>query len=194
MTTQLTAQNVFNGPGWDDKMMLEKAERELSRLRACRHILEAQDHMWNCAVTIAAVCDWKFHIHLSSLPRWKGRTEQNFTHWVRNNCPDAFVFIDIANEYKHANRNTPSTIAQKMMMCFYDLGMHPELRTQVDLNHGWIQPMKSTEWYLYPSIKFNDTTENFHFPAQRAIAWWKNFMPADAVPMNAKNTVIAQEP
>lgn len=190
MTTQLTAQDVFNGPGWDDQFLLSKAERELDRLRATRFIMVATDHMFNFAVTLAAVCDWTFHLHLSRLPRWSGKKEHNFTHWLRNNCEDAFVFIDIANEYKHANRKTPSTLAEKMMLSFIDLGDHPERRSQVDLSKGWIQKMSSKDWYLYPSIKFNGKTEHFYDPAQRAIAWWRSFTPTSAVPMDANNNVL----
>ena len=133
----LTAQDVFNGRGWDDHALLRKAERELERLRST-HGMDATDHMFNFAVTLAAVCDWTFHLHLSNLPRWSGKKEKNFTHWLRVNCADAFVFIDIANEYKHANRATPSTLAEKMMLSFIDLGIHPEMRSQIDLNKGKI--------------------------------------------------------
>lgn len=190
MATLLTAQEVFNGPGWDDQELLRKAERELDRLRITRG-MGATDHMFNFAVTLAAVCDWTFHLRLSHLPKWSGKKELNFTHWLRNNCADAFVFIDIANEYKHANRNTPSTLAEKMMLSFIDLGLHPEMRSNVDLNKGWIQPMESTDWFVFPSIKFNGGTEHFYDPAQRAVDWWRSFKPTNAVPMDAKNNVLS---
>ena len=185
----LTAQDVFNGRGWDDHALLRKAERELERLRST-HGMDATDHMFNFAVTLAAVCDWTFHLHLSNLPRWSGKKEKNFTHWLRVNCADAFVFIDIANEYKHANRATPSTLAEKMMLSFIDLGIHPEMRSQIDLNKGWIQPMGPKDWFIFPSIKFNGKTEHFYDPAQRAVAWWRSFTPTSAVPMDAKNNVL----
>ena len=189
MATLLTAQDVFNGPGWDDQALLSKAERELDRLRTTRG-MEATDHMFNFAVTLAAVCDWTFHLRLSNLPRWSGRNEQNFTHWLRNNCADAFVFIDVANEYKHANRNSPSTLAEKMMMSFIDLGIHPQMRSHVDLSKGWIQTMGVNDWFVFPSIKFNGGTEHFYDPAQRAIVWWRSFTPTSAVPMDAKDNVL----
>ena len=189
MENFLTAQDVFNGEGWDDRALLFKAERELDRLRNAR-AMATTDHMFNFAVTLAAVCDWTFHLHLSSLPRWKGKREQNFTHWIRVNCADAFVFIDIANEYKHANRVNGSTLVEKMMLSFIDLGDHPEMRSQVDLNKGWIQSMGSKDWFFFPSIKFNGQTEYFYDPAQRAIAWWRSFTPSMAVPMNVKNSIV----
>lgn len=189
MATPLTAQDVFNGPGWDDHALLLKAERELGRLRTA-HNMDATDHMFNFAVTLAAVCDWTFHLHLSHLSRWSGKKEQNFTHWLRNNCADVFVFIDIANEYKHANRNTPSALAEKMMVSFIDFGQHPEERSQVDLNKGWIQQMGTNDWFFFPSIKYNGRTENFYDPALRAIAWWRSFTPTSAVPMDARNNIL----
>lgn len=190
MATLLTAQEVFNGEGWDDQELLCKAERELDRLRNTRDLC-ATDHMFNFAVTLAAVCNWTFHQRLSHLPRWSGKQEVNFTHWLRNNCADAFVFIDIANEYKHANRNAPSILAKKMMLSFIDLGLNPEMRSNVDLNKGWIQPLSSTELFLFPLIEFNGMKEPFYDPAQRAIDWWRSFKPTSAVPMDAKDNVLS---
>ncbi|RDU95263.1 hypothetical protein [Trinickia dinghuensis] len=189
MSTMLTAQDVFNGPGFDDAEMLRKAERELLRLRASR-LMDTNDHMFNCVVTLAAVCDWTFHLKLSHLPRWSGKKEQNFTNWVRKNCGDAFVFIDLSNEYKHANRNKPSTLAEKMMVSFIDLTAHPHMRSKVDANKGWVQQLGTSEWFLFPSIKFNGNTEYFYDPAERAIAWWRSFDPASAEPLDVNGAVL----
>lgn len=189
MTTVLTAQKTFNGEGFDDREMLNKADRELVRMRASRG-MNPYDHMFNFAVTLAAVCDWTFHLHLSHLPRWNGRKEQHFTNWVRNSSADAFVFIDIANEYKHANRNTPSTLAEKMMLSYIDLGVHPQMRVAVDVSKGWIQKVGSNDWFFFPSIKFNGGTEYFYDPAERAISWWKSFTPTTAEPMDVKGNLL----
>lgn len=186
----LTAQDVFNGPGFDADHMLRKAERELVRLRSARGLEEPYDNMFNFAVTLAAVCDWTFHVHLSSLPRWTGKKEQHFTNWVRYNNNDAFVFIDISNEYKHANRKTPSALAEKMMLSFIDLGVHPHLRGIVDTSKGWIQNMGANDWYFFPSIKFGGSSEHFYDPAERAIAWWKSFLHSSAQPMDINGNVI----
>ncbi|QJE03682.1 hypothetical protein HH212_26675 (plasmid) [Massilia forsythiae] len=72
--------------------------------------------MFNFAVTLAAVSDWTFHLAVSQQPAWNGKREQHFTNWVRHSNSDASVFIDISNEYKHANRNKSSTLARKMML------------------------------------------------------------------------------
>lgn len=190
MTTVLTAQDVFNGPGFDANHMLRKAERELTRLRAERGFQELYDHMFNFAVTLAAVCDWTFHVHLSALPRWAGKREQNFTNWVRHTNSDAFVFIDISNEFKHANRKAPSALAEKMMLSYIDLGAHPMLRGTVDMAKGWIQNMGTSDWYFFPSITFNGNTEHFEDAAERAISWWKAFSPANAQPMDVNGRVV----
>lgn len=189
MTAILTAQNTFNAPGFDDSMMLSKAERELSRLSPARG-MEPYDHMFNFAVTLAALCDWTYHVRLSKLPRWAGKKEHHFTNWVRHTNQDAFVFIDLSNEFKHANRVTPSTLAEKMMLAFIDLVKHPHLRSTCDLSKGWIQNMGGNDWYFFPSVKFNGKTENFHDPATRAIAWWKLFDPAVAQPMDVKGNIV----
>lgn len=189
MTTFLTAQQTFNGQGFDDGEMLRKAERELDRMRASRG-MDAYDHMFNFAVTLAAVCDWTFHLHLSHLPKWSGKKEQNFTNWVRNSSADAFVFIDISNEYKHANRKTPSTLAEKMMLSYIDLGVYPQMRGGVDVTKGWIKKMGANDWFFFPSIKFNGNTEYFYDPAQRAIAWWKSFTPTMAQPMDTNGNIL----
>ena len=170
MATILTAQQTFNGPGLDVGEMLRKAERELDRMRSSRG-MEIYDHIFNFAVTLGAVCDWTFHLQLSNLPRWIGKKEQSFTYWVRYNSDDAFVFIDISNEYKHANRKTPSTLAQKVMLSFHDLVAHPQLRAGIDVTKGWVHKDGAVDWFMFPSIKFNGNTEHFYDPAQRAIAW-----------------------
>ncbi len=192
MAIRLTAQQVFNGPGFDDRHMLRKAERELARMRSDRDVEKVYDHMFNFATTLAAVCDWTFHLHLSPLPSWNGKKEQDFTQWVRHNCADAFVFIDISNEFKHANRKNPSSLAQKMMFSFIDLGVHPDLRASVDLTKGWIQSMGSGDWFFFPSIRFNGETEYFYDPAERAIAWWKSFTPTQVEPMDATGKILPQ--
>lgn len=190
MATVLTAQKTFNGEGFDDQEMLRKADRELVRMRASRG-MDPYDHMFNFAVTLAALCDWTFHLRLSHIPSWNGKRETHFTNWVRNSSPDAFVFIDISNEYKHANRNNPSTLAEKMMLSYIDLGEHPQMRGMVDVNKGWIQKMGTKDWFFFPSIKFNGNTEYFYDPAQRAIAWWQSFTPAMAKPMDANGNILS---
>ena len=154
MSTVLTAQNVFNGAGFDAAHMLRKAERELARLRTARDFMESYDHMFNFAVSLAAVCDWTFHVHLKSLPHWTGKKEHHFTNWVRHTNSDAFVFIDTSNEYKHANRKMPSALAEKMTVNFIDLGIEPQMRGVVDMSKGWIQKIGANDWYFCPSIKF----------------------------------------
>ncbi|MDR5809295.1 hypothetical protein [Caballeronia sp. LZ019] len=184
MVTMLTAHDVFNGPGLDDAEMLHKAERELLRMRASR-FADTHDHMFNCAVTLAAVADWTFHLKLSHLPRWSGKREQHFTNWLRRNCDDAFVFIDLSNEFKHANRNKPSTLAEKMMVDLIDLNAQPHKRSEIDPNKGWVEKFGIHELFLFPAIRFNGKTEPFYDPAERAIAWWRSFDPANAEPLSA---------
>lgn len=189
MNKMLTAQNTFNAPGFNDSMMLDKAERELERLLPARGF-EPYDHMFNFSLTLAALCDWTFHVRLSHLTRWAGKKESHFTNWVRHTNQDAFVFIDLSNEFKHANRVTPSTLAEKMMLGYIDLGKHPQARPTCDLSKGWIQPMGGAEWYFFPSLKFNGKTENFHDVGTRAIAWWKSFDPAVPEPMDIKGNIV----
>jgi hypothetical protein len=189
MATILSAQELANGPGFDVGEMLRKAGRELDRMRLSRG-METYDHMFNFAVTLAAVCDWTFHLQLSHLPRWSGKNEQNFTYWVRYNSDDAFVFVDISNEYKHADRKIPSTLAQKVMLNYYDLGAHPQLRTKIDVKKGWVHKAGAVDWFMFPAIKFNGNTEHFYDPAQRAIAWWQAFTPAMAQPMDKAGNIL----
>lgn len=190
MTTFLTAQNVFNGSGFDVDHLLRKADRELARLRAARGFEEPYDHMFNFAVTLAAICDWTFHVHLRSLPRWTGKKEHHFTNWVRHTSSDAFVFIDISNEYKHANRKVPSALAEKVMLSFIDLGIKPQLRGIVDMSKGWIQKVGTNDWYFCPLIKFGGRSENFYDPAERAISWWKSLSHNGIQPMDINGNVI----
>jgi hypothetical protein len=131
-----------------------------------------------------------FHVHLSGLPRWTGKKVQHFTNWVRHTSNDAFVFIDISNEYKHANRTKPSALAEKMMLGFIDLGLHPELRGVVDTSKGWIQSMGTNEWYIFPAIKFGGGREHFYEPAERAIAWWESLAYSNVQPMDINGNVI----
>lgn len=189
MTITLTAQQIFNAPGFDDSAMLSKAERELHRLRASQTPDDMYDHMLNFAVTLAAVCDWTFHLHLSRLPQWSGKREQDFTNWVRQSSSDAFVFIDLSNEYKHANRNKPSTLARKMMLGYNDFTANPHERERVDLGKGWMAKVGDKDWFVYPSIKFNDRTEYFYDVADRAISWWRALEPANAQPMDLNGNV-----
>ncbi len=185
MTIDLTARNIFNTPDYDADAMLRKAERELDRLRLSQTFDEMYDHMLNCSVTLAAVCDWTFHLRLRTLPQWSGKNEKHFTNWVRLNCADAFVFIDISNEYKHANRNKPSTLAKKMMLSYVDLTARPQQRAWLDLTRGWMYKKGTDDVFVYPSIIFNDQWENFHDAAERAISWWKAFEPSSAQPTSS---------
>jgi hypothetical protein len=71
MSTILTAQDVFNGPGFDADHILGKAKRELGRLRTARGFEEPYDHMFNFAVTLAAVCDLSRPFERSSALDWE---------------------------------------------------------------------------------------------------------------------------
>ncbi|MGS1108166.1 hypothetical protein ACVCNH_18070 [Achromobacter anxifer] len=192
MTYNLTAQNIFNGPGFDDAEMLRKAKRELDRLKgAGAGSMNAYDHMMNFAVSLAAVSDWTFHVHLADLPRWQGKKEHNFTNWIRHHNADAFVFIDISNEYKHANRNTPSAVAEKMMLRFVQFDKEPEMRAKVDTTKGWVQTVGSgAEWFFFPSIQYGGKSDYFYNVAERAIVWWESKAYASAEPMDMKGNVL----
>lgn len=185
MTTPLTAQQVFNGEGFDAQHMLRKAERELARIRTATDLDIVYDHMFNFAVTLAAVSDWTFHLELSQIPIWAGKNEAHFTNWLRHTNSDVFVFIDLSNEFKHAHRNKPSSLAQKMMLKAV-FSSDPQAAGFVFDSQKMIK-MTTSNGYLIAipwierSAKGNDY---FIDIGELAIAWWKAFIPANAIPMD----------
>ncbi len=181
-----TAQDVFNGPGFDGPHMLEKAERELDRLLQAANPLIAYDHMFNFVVTMAAVADWTFHLQLKPLPLWAGKQEQHFTNWVRHANDDAFVLIDLSNEYKHADRKKSSSLAQKMWMKIIWPKDNPQISNQIDNTKMLWFPTTGGGLAAIPWIDRHSGDNDFFVDiGRRAITWWKSFTPANAAPMDA---------
>lgn len=185
-STLTTAQDVFNGPGFNGPHMLNKADRELHRLLQADDPMIAYDHMFNFVVTMAAVADWTFHLQLKPLSLWAGKKEQHFTNWVRHANDDAFVLIDLSNEYKHADRNKPSSLAQKMWMKTIWQKDDPQLSSRIDRARMLWFETTSGGIAVIPWIDRHSGDNDFFVDiGRRAIAWWKNFNPANAVPMDA---------
>lgn len=191
MAKNLSAQALFSAPAFDDKYILQKAERELARLSATRDDTVAYDHMMNFSVTIASLSDWVFHIHCSDLPEWKNKDEKYFTRWVRKSSDEAYAFIEIANEYKHANRTKPNTVVEHMGFSTYNMTKHGVSFFGVDMTRGWIMSTGTRQIYIFPSVKVNGKIDSFYAVAERAIAWWKEFDPTNARPTDAKGNFVA---
>lgn len=187
----ITAQNLLNGPGFDDNFMLEKARRELNRIKASRDIWVIYDHIINFAVSIASVVDWTFHLKLKDDPKWnrKGVSAVEFAYWIRTQSDQVAAFIDISNECKHADRRHPNFVAEKVLLS--PIWEHDRQRFSADdlkymEEKGYRSPTNGgqSSVLVFPNIKMNSKQRSLYDVAEEALQWWKAFDPALAVPMD----------
>lgn len=184
----LSAQKLFNGPGFDDVYMKYKAKKELERIKHAQDLTDIYDHVMNFSVTIAAIADWTFHIKLANLPKWKNR-DINFTHWVRSKSREVGIFIDIANEFKHANRKHSNFYAESIELKWIYLSSIKKLETSQKIEKlklkGFINTSNTNEKILFiPTIRFDSNEDYLYDIADAALEWWNNVDISTAKPMN----------
>lgn len=182
----MSAQELLNGPGFDDNYMLEKAERELARMKKCSHPLIVYDHIINLSITLALISDWTFHIHLAGTPKWERKNEIHFCNWVRSQSSAVAAFIDISNECKHADRKHPNFIAQKVLLrpIWDTSALAPDLMHFLESKGFYVTSSGKKSFFLLPIIKFNSEEQLFYDVADQALTWWKNLNPDTANPMD----------
>jgi len=121
----LTAQRVFNGEGFDPHFFYQKCWRELDRAKSCTTDFDALDHIFNFAVSVAATREWIKHSNKKSLCTPNEGPIQNRSNSAIG-CNEAIdVLVDLANEYKHANRRYPSKHLQRLQRNF-QITNHPQ--------------------------------------------------------------------
>lgn len=195
----ITAQELLNGPGFDDKHMLDKAYRELERVRSCSHTLIIYDHLINFSITVALIADWTFHLRLAGTPKWNNKTEIHFCNWIRSQSPEVATFIDISNECKHANRKHQNFLAEKVLLCpIWDTSTVPAEQLNVLEQNGFRAATRNGDnmdstVLIVPVIKYDSKQEYFYDVAEAALLWWKGLNPDNAIPMDKNlNPIITQ--
>lgn len=193
IVTTITAQELLNGPGFNDEHMLEKAGRELERVRRCRDPLVIYDHFINFSVTVASIADWTFHLRLAGASKWNKKTEIHFCNWIRSQSPEVAAFIDISNECKHANRKHANFVAEKVLLRpIWDTSAVPKGQMQVYEQKGFGVKLEGEKTlFLIPIIRYDSKEEYFFDVAEAALAWWKNLNPDLATPLDKHLTPLA---
>ncbi|MDD2864174.1 MAG: hypothetical protein PHC99_05550 [Methylococcales bacterium] len=191
MTKEVSAQVLLNGQGFNDAYMIDKAERELNRLKSCSNVNGIYDHIMNFSFTIASISDWIFHIKLANEQKWLGKKEVNFTYWVRSKSAEVSMFIDISNECKHCDKDNPNFYAEKILIypiwCQSDFSEEQQnffkkkgLEVKTINNTG-----ENKNLSLIPVIEYNNGTQHYLYDlADAALSWWKNIDVNEAVPMD----------
>lgn len=179
----ITAQEMLNGSGFDEVFMLSKAERELNRVKECKDLNMIHDHLINFSITIALCVDWIFHLKLSGTPVWRGKNEKHLANWIRTQSDQVAVFIDIANECKHANRAYSNFIAQKIH--FSVIEDISAAKAYADAGKGVYRNMNGErKVFILVTVKYNDKQNVFIDVAERALEWFKNLDIELAQPVN----------
>lgn len=184
----MSAQELLNGPGFDDDFILDKAERELRRVKVSVEPLAFYYDMMNFAISVAMVADWKFQLHLSDTRVWTAKkdiSEINFTHWVRSQSPEIGAFIDISNECKHANRDYPSFLAKKVLLSpiWKESEHKPEELAEFSA-FGLKFGTDKGPLLIVPLIEYGGNKDYFFRAADKAINWWKTVDITKAVPLD----------
>lgn len=184
----MSAQKLLNGQGFDDEFILEKAERELKRVKTSAEPFSFYSDMINFAISIAMVADWKFQLHLSNTPGWEakeGISEVNFTHWVRSQSPEVGALIDVSNECKHANRHRPSFLAEKVLLSpIWNESEHKPEELAEFRAFGLKFRTDKEPLLIIPFINYGKKEDYFFRAADKAINWWKTVDMAKAVPLD----------
>ncbi|QZA82450.1 hypothetical protein [Deefgea piscis] len=182
----LSAHQFLSGPGFDENFMLEKAIRELGRVKSCQDALLMYDHMINFSVTIASIADWTFHLRLTDQPKWSVSKETHFSNWIRSQSPEVAAFIDISNECKHANRKCSNYSANSLdLAVIFDISLVPEQSMKMYEQKGFGRLTEEGRiMYFIPTLTYCGNKKYFYDVAEAALIWWKNINLDHAIPLD----------
>lgn len=102
-----SVQKMFNG-NYNMQWLIDKAEYEL-RL-SFEDFIHHTENIANLSVTLAHLCDWALAFKPSIFAECMGM--QDIRDIARIECPKALFFVDISNEYKHADRSRSSELVK----------------------------------------------------------------------------------
>lgn len=169
----VTVQTMFNGPGYDLQWLLSKATNEFEIAMREGAVMRFTENAANLSVSLAHMADWAFAFKPAHF------TDCSSLEMVRNvireGCPEADFFLDIANEYKHCDRTKPSkTVAQ--VLVYGERHNTPPCTVPVKANRQIRQSADNgtTTYVFTPKIKDSSGKEHFFGECvEKAIDWWK---------------------
>jgi hypothetical protein len=190
MKHKISAQELLNGKGFTHEYMLEKAYREFERLKNCREIFCLYDQIMNFSITISLLSDWSFHLLLNDQKRWKNKQENSFTQWIVSQSPEVAAFIDISNEFKHANRRCKNFFAERIESRMCELETLSEQQTLICESKGFYLSLNNggRKMLCIPFIMYAGKKEFLYDVAESALIWWEKFDPNQAIPIAGRNS------
>lgn len=108
-----SVQNMFNG-NYTMQWLINKAEYELAL--SFKSFTYYKENIANLSVTLAHLCDWALAFKPSIFAECSDM--QGIRDIARIECPKALFFVDISNEYKHADRTSPSRLIKELVEYF----------------------------------------------------------------------------
>lgn len=167
-----SVQVMFNGPGFNLEWLVMKAEHELAT--TMKELTRFMENAANLSTTLAHMADWALAFKPSALAHCTSLSDIR-TH-VETQCPKAALFLDIANEYKHADRRTPSEKTAKVLQY---LEAYPAATNLSHLQNGMhiFGSMNDGAQVAVLTPKIRDQAGNeflFKDCAHEAIQWWKS--------------------
>ncbi|WP_157649468.1 hypothetical protein [Burkholderia ubonensis] len=184
MTTAISAQNVL-GETLAADFVKAKARRELDRAMADGE--RFLDHAANFAVSVTHVMDWTYYLRVQANTRWNGIGCDEFRKRVVAHHQGVSVFLDFANEFKHADRKPGAT---KILDHLYFDSVeeeHPGSATPILLDCSISSFTKlnfdsGKKTFLVPMIRSKQDAHFFKQVATDTLAWWDAFDPDQVGP------------
>jgi hypothetical protein len=171
MPNQISAQQMFNGQGYDLVWLLLKAERELQRAMSSN--FDFAGDAANFAVAIAHAADWAFALKPSNFTAFQKLSD--VINWVHAQSPLTALFFDVSNEFKHADRTRASTTTAQLYLQFEVIGAGGNVAARADGKRLFAQGASGSTWILTPVIKDHAGNEYlFKDCDDEAIRWWKS--------------------
>jgi hypothetical protein len=184
MKTEISAQKVL-GENLTAEFVKAKARRELDRAMVDGAMF--LDHAANFAVSVTHVMDWTYYLRVQANARWNGIGCDEFRKRVVAHHQGVSVFLDFANEFKHADRKPGAT---KILDNLYFDSIeeeHPGSATPTLLDYSIssfteLNVGNGKKTFLVPMIRSKQGAHFFRQVATETLAWWDAFDPGQVGP------------
>ena len=130
------------------------------------------------AVGIASLIDWTFHYCAKNNPTWAAMKPKDglkaFVKYIAEQNIAVAAFTDLANEFKHADRNKPSITLAKLTIVW--VRSASDLESRPEWIENSIRGRSSNGMVMIPFVGLSDGRFPFYKAfAMQALDWWSAF-------------------
>lgn len=174
-------QEMLNGSGFNPKeFLIGKAENDLNRsFNSVRNFLDFYYSLMDFSLDMKHLEDWYWHFFIKE--KFPNKHQYDFTNWIIKNSKEVSCFNDIANTFKHCDRNICNTLVEQVILIpIYDKDTDLSKLENEIKGKGFLFGKKingvGSQIFCTPMIKTKSGELLYYFDvAKKAFNWWKDF-------------------